>query len=218
MKCADGIWFPDSETHLVEMVARGPKVDGRGTYQYHKLDAALRRVKKRRCALDVGMHIGLWAMHLARQFDKVIGFEPVTEHIECLRLNMSGLKNYEVHHCAVGHQHAEVGLKFMHGSTGSTQVIEGGTGVSMVKLDDFDFVNVDFIKIDVENYEYFVVEGGENIIKRHRPIIILEQKGDKTRKHKSVYGKERHDAKLLLESWGARELFEMNGDHCMGWS
>ena len=42
MKQVDGIWFPDNEHHLTKMVlASHPKVDGKGTYQYHKLTAAL---------------------------------------------------------------------------------------------------------------------------------------------------------------------------------
>jgi hypothetical protein len=64
VKCADGIWFPDGESHLVKMLKGSPRVDGRGTYQLHKLMSAMQHVKHRRCALDVGMHVGLWSMHL----------------------------------------------------------------------------------------------------------------------------------------------------------
>jgi len=178
----------------------------------------MRYVRQRRCAIDVGMHVGLWAMHLAKWFETVIGFEPVAEHIECLHKNMVGMSNYTVREIALGHRTGSVGLKILPGSTGSTQIDEDGQGVEMRTLDSFEFPAVDFLKIDVENYEYFVVEGGEKTIKLHKPIIVIEQKGDKTRKHKSVYGRERHDAKEMLESWGARQLFEMNGDHCMGWN
>jgi len=215
VKCVQGIWFPDSEMHLQTVF--GPQIDGRATYQYHKLAGAMRYVKQRRCAIDVGMHVGLWAMHLAKWFETVIGFEPVAEHIECLHANMLGISNYEVREIALGHRTGSVGLKILPGSTGSTQIDEGGQGIEMRTLDSFEFHAVDFLKIDVENYEYFVVEGGEKTIRLHKPIIVIEQKGDKTRKHKSVYGRERHDAKEMLEAWGARQLFEMNGDHCMGW-
>jgi len=216
VKCIAGIWFPDAEMHLQTVF--GPNIDGKATYQYHKLEAALRHVKQWRCAVDVGMHVGLWAMHLAKRFDQVIGFEPVAEHIDCLRLNMAAAPNYVVREMALGHRAGSVGLKILPGSTGSTQIDEEGQGIEMRTLDSFDFTVVDFLKIDVENYEYFVVEGGEQTIRRCKPIIVIEQKGDKTRKHKSTYGRERHDAKELLEAWGAKQLFEMNGDHCMGWN
>jgi hypothetical protein len=77
MKQVDGIWFPENEQHLCKMVSSSKKVDGKGTYQYQKLAAALEFVKRRRFALDVGMHVGLWSMHLAKKFKTVVGFEPV---------------------------------------------------------------------------------------------------------------------------------------------
>ena len=34
--------------------------------------------------------------------------------------------------------------------------------------------NIDFIKIDTEGYEYFILKGGEQTIKTYKPIIQLE--------------------------------------------
>ena len=47
------------------------------------------------------------------------------------------------------------------------------------KLDSFeelqgDDVNITGIKMDVENYEYFVLEGGKEIIERNTPVIYTE--------------------------------------------
>jgi len=42
------------------------------------------------------------------------------------------------------------------------------------KIDDFNFNNVNFIKIDVEGHEYAVLEGGVNTIAKYRPTIIFE--------------------------------------------
>jgi hypothetical protein len=56
----------------------------------------------------------------------------------------------------------------------------------MVKLDDFDELKsvakrIRAIKIDVENYEYYVLKGSENIIKKHKPIIYCELWDNKNR-------------------------------------
>ena len=38
----------------------------------------------------------------------------------------------------------------------------------------FNKIKVDIIKIDIEGWELNVLFGGENIIKTHRPILLLE--------------------------------------------
>lgn len=42
------------------------------------------------------------------------------------------------------------------------------------KLDDFNIDNVSLIKIDVENMEILVLEGGFNLIEKNKPTIIIE--------------------------------------------
>lgn len=214
MRMFHGVWFPDSEVHLLKSFATSPTVDGRGTHQYHKMLPAMTHVKKKRVAVDVGMHIGLWAMHLAKRFNHVVGFEPIEEHVECLRENMRSFNNYVLHKCALGDQSTSVGMKFLQGSTGSTHVDEKSTGVPMFRLDDFQFEHVDFLKIDVEGYEYQVVAGGEKIIRAHRPVVIVEQKPGKV----EYYGRKQYDATRLLESWGAVKKFELQGDVCLSWN
>ena len=49
--------------------------------------------------------------------------------------------------------------------------------VNSTTLDDFFFKNtitIDYIKIDTEGYEYFILKGGINTIKKYKPIIQLE--------------------------------------------
>jgi FkbM family methyltransferase len=214
MKCSYGIWFPDREIHLVKMLKNSTLVAGKGTYQYHKLTAAMAYVKHQRCALDIGMHVGLWAMHLTKIFQTVIGFEPVAEHLECLHMNMKGSSNYQVHNCALGNKHAFVGLGILEGSTGSTHIKDDiDECIPMRQLDQFSFDAVDFIKIDVEGYEYFTVLGGEQTIRKHKPVIVVEQKPGKV----EWYGRKQYDARDLLVSWGARQKFDMNGDCCLSW-
>lgn len=215
MKCAAGIWFPDSEQHLVKMVELyGTRVDGKGTYQLQKLQAALQHVRQWRCAVDVGMHVGLWAMHLTKKFNRVVGFEPVADHIECLQRNMEGIDNWEVHDCALGAHDGSVGLRFLEGSTGSTHInpAQGGN-IRMRSLDEFDLRDVGLIKIDVEGYEKFVVQGAEQTIRKQKPVIIVEQKGGKCQ----YYGHSQYDARDLLLSWGGKQKFDMSGDCCIVW-
>ncbi len=45
------------------------------------------------------------------------------------------------------------------------------------KLDDFK-LEPDFIKMDVQGYEYFALLGGEQTIKTHKPILLIEAPED----------------------------------------
>ena len=44
----------------------------------------------------------------------------------------------------------------------------------MKKLDSlgFNFDRIDYIKIDCEGYEMQIIQGGENTIKHHKPVIV----------------------------------------------
>lgn len=46
--------------------------------------------------------------------------------------------------------------------------------VSVKLLDDFTFEDVGFIKVDVEGYEFKVLQGGIETIKKSRPVVQLE--------------------------------------------
>jgi len=46
--------------------------------------------------------------------------------------------------------------------------------VPVCRLDNYDFHNVSFIKIDVEGHESQVIEGGYHTILREKPTILIE--------------------------------------------
>ena len=46
--------------------------------------------------------------------------------------------------------------------------------VKVDKIDNYDFDDVDLMKIDVEGHEEYVIEGARNVIKKNMPILIVE--------------------------------------------
>lgn len=46
--------------------------------------------------------------------------------------------------------------------------------ITVNTLDSYGFTDVDFIKVDVEGYEYAVICGAEQTIQRERPVVQLE--------------------------------------------
>lgn len=210
------IWLPDGERHFPEWMDRnGELVDGKGTYQIGKLRAALAHCRQLRSAVDVGAHVGLWAMQLVKRFEQVHAFEPVAAFRECLMRNVA--PHAAIYACALGASRGRVAMKIpeLAGGldTGGTHV--GGDGeIAMWPLDSFSLGSVDFIKIDCEGYELEVLRGGEKTIRACRPALIVEQKPHKLGPNFGLRGTPAVD---LLKSWGAKVRAEMSGDYIVSW-
>lgn len=221
MKQEIGWYFPDGEKHLPEwMKAAHQMRDGVHQYQFTKYVAALKFVRgSRGLAIDVGGHIGQWSHNMAKDFRHVHAFEPVETYAECWRKNMEGVSNTTLHPIALGGAAGVVSLKCgTPGSHGDTFIApkdeaNAAIDVEMRTLDSFSFQNVDFIKIDCEGYELFVIEGGEKTIKHDKPCIIVEQKPGRAQK----FGLEETQAVTLLKSWGAKQRGLMSGDYILSW-
>ena len=172
------VWLPDEEQEIVKFL-NASQLDGVGLYQYNKLKAALAYVKNWRTAVDVGAHCGLWSMQLCKRFKTVHAFEPVERHRECLSLNAPTALIYPY---ALGDKDGMVRLSKGVRSTGDTHISNDGEYVSEARrLDSFGLKEVDFVKLDCEGYELFVLRGGENLIDVCKPAIIVEQKPGKGR-------------------------------------
>lgn len=211
MKEWRGLWLPDGEKHLIEWMQKVNKiVDGKPTYQFHKLEAALRNVTKWRVAVDVGAHCGLWSMHLVKRFERVFAFEPVAAHRQCFEMNVP--QGAVLAPCALGDRDDLISIHSEPTSSGNSWV-NGKGEIPMRRLDFYELQNVDFIKIDVEGGEELVIKGGLETIKRCRPVMIVEQKGHAA----STFGLDKTGAIRLLESIGMKSLCPpISGDWIMG--
>ncbi len=213
-----GIWLPDGEKHFPDwMTKNGEIVDGRGTYQIKKLRKAMEYVKQFRCAIDVGAHVGLWSMQLAKQFRVIHAFEPVQAFRACYDRNVTANGAHVLlYPCALGAQRGQARMRVNPADTGGTHIAEVSDegDVEMRRLDDFDFDEVDFIKIDCEGYEEAVLLGAKETLMRWEPCVIVEQKPHKLSENFGTKGTPAVD--LLLEM-GARVRAHLGGDYVMAW-
>ena len=217
MKQIGGVWLPDHEKHLVEWMAnRNEVVDGRLAYQYPKLRAALKWVKEWRTAVDVGAHCGLWSMHLVKHFNVLHAFEPIEAHRDCWLLNVPEIQKHpltiQLHACALGETEGAVAMHSTQGSSGDSWV-KGEGEIPLQRLDSLGLDEVDFIKLDCEGYELFALRGGEELLKRCRPCVIVEQKPGRAQK----FGLPETGAVDYLRGLGATLRQEISGDFILSW-
>lgn len=217
-----GIHLPIDEQHMSKwMKDRNEIVDGRLTYQYHKLRAALVWVRNWAVGVDIGAHCGLWSMHLAKKFERLYAFEPVPLHRKCFDMNTVGRTNIMMIPVALGESDGMVRMRVTPTSSGDTTVgpavDEGDEGaVRVMRLDDTlagQEPLVGFIKLDCEGFELFALRGGEELIRRSHPCIIVEQKPGKAQQ----FGLRQTEAVDYLLGLGAKLRQEMSGDFIMSW-
>ncbi|MDA9171056.1 FkbM family methyltransferase [Alphaproteobacteria bacterium] len=144
--------------------------------------------------LDIGSHGGSWAFFLSALVPKgkVICFEALPLYSKALRnvVTLSTKKNIIVRNAAVLNKNKTVSITWKDEKnnrlTGMTRLSKKGDMQSQklkvkgIKIDDF-FNNFDdkvtrisFIKMDIEGAELFALQGSLELIKKNKPIIILE--------------------------------------------
>lgn len=144
------------------------------------------------CALDIGTHIGVHTVCMSRKAGlkgAVIAFEPdynfYAELLHTLKINQcenvvpickalsetsgQGLLSTSLHSCPqIIRSDDSYTLAYQADKHPSGQLVD------MVSLDSLNLKNLSLIKMDVENYEYFILKGAEETIKRNKPVIIFE--------------------------------------------
>lgn len=145
--------------------------------------------------LDIGANIGLTAIPLAQKRPgcTIFCFEPIPFNISTLErvIRHFGLKNIKVFKVALGESNGEIKMTvplvnnvIMTGLSHTYKDhVEGETQghvvvAEMRRLDDIPELQraekISAIKIDVENFEYYVMKGGRELILKHMPVIYSE--------------------------------------------
>jgi FkbM family methyltransferase len=140
-------------------------------------------VKPGTTVIDAGAHIGVHTVSFARlagPSGRVYAFEPQRKLFRELvfNLRLNGIGNVVPLRYALGHTTGIVEMaRAERDNEGATQIGHGGDRVELRALDSFGFRNVSLIKIDVEHFEDFLLEGAQLTIRRSRPVILIEIMG-----------------------------------------
>lgn len=146
--------------------------------------------------LDIGANIGVMTVQLAKGLPNsfVYSFEPMPNNIKTLKkvIGFYKLNKVKVFETALGEETGKIDMVLpvinKTKMQGLSHVVEQNndeewnTGeifsVPVVKLDDIaelkEAKKINGIKIDVENFEYHVLKGGVELLKKHMPVIYCE--------------------------------------------
>ena len=178
--------FPSSDTHFDRWMLEGE-------YQKKQRDALFEYMEERRpieYIADVGAHVGLWSrpmMHRANT-KYIWAFEPNSSVRECYVLNMGGFENYSIYPVALGHKNMKGFLNVETDNSGNTNVHPTRSGNTEIRtLDSFNFEHLDYIKVDVEGFEYNFLQGAVDTLNRCRPFVHLEMKSKNMRTTKEEF-------------------------------
>lgn len=134
--------------------------------------------------LDVGAHIGFYSIGLAKNFKKIIAFEPSPFQYKYLIRNISenNLKNIEPIDKVVSSSPGNMIELFITGRSGGTNTVEKSLvdnpmkkiSVETISIDSMNLEDLTLLKIDVEGHEIEALHGALITIKNYKPIIICE--------------------------------------------
>ena len=187
MKVIKGYFFPSNDTEYVKYFKEFDH------YQKEQRDFSYQFVEKFDLAIDIGANLGLWARDFTEKFKHTICFEPNPKCIPYLKKNITQDKS-TIYQIGLGNRNENKELFSPHdlgtssyvnftkiGLTDSGEKIWGQFDKSTEKinteikvLDDFEFSNIDYIKIDVQGFEENVLKGAEKTLNSNNPVLCIE--------------------------------------------
>ncbi len=167
-----------------------------------------------RVSLDIGANKGVYAWLLKDCSRAVHAFEPnpkmfrFLRRLESDRITVSpiALSNETGPAILRVPRHRRGGYSNQGASLSDVKVADDYRGVSIDarRLDDMNFTNVGFIKIDVEGFEQAVLDGARDTIARDKPRLLIEME--------EVHTKQPiEDAIADVENMGYRGVFMRRG-------
>ena len=185
IKVTNGIYdvhvISDDE-YIGPLIARGHEWDGwmRGDIRRcHKPGTEI---------IDIGANIGYNTLMFS-DYSPVVSFEPVFHEIVSLNVKHNSLRYpVQVIPCALSDEKSVSEIHIpSHGCQSETLINYGGTSfnhdddikgegvnVPCERLDDIYTGIPSIIKIDVEGHELHVLKGATDIIKKHKPALLIE--------------------------------------------
>jgi FkbM family methyltransferase len=163
-----------------------------GTHEPIVMNVLNTNLKSDMFAIEIGSHIGYFSLYLSNKLKnngKLILFECSPGVAKLLKRNIE-LNHFDsfvkIEELAVSDQNSTMDLFITENEEGATHSLIGGLAgkekkiqIQTTTLDNYFNTNnitkkVDFIKIDAEGAEGIILKGAEEVIKKDKPILLIE--------------------------------------------
>ncbi len=176
----------------------------------NEIELLKRFIKPGTDCIDVGVYRGVYSYEMSKYSKKVHSFEPNPLIFKYINENLKKISNnIDLYNFALSNKNSVLDLKVPirdkkfdkenyeeHYLMGRATIHELNNfqdyekfEITSKKIDDFNFDNeISFIKIDVEGHEIEVIEGGKSIIKKNKPVLLveIEERHSKKNVHHSI--------------------------------
>jgi FkbM family methyltransferase len=133
--------------------------------------------------LDIGANIGYYALMEAKRCKRVIALEPDMDNFRNLSKNIgiNGYTNIQPYLMAAGDKDGTLEFALSKVPNWHRVAVGGEKDVVIVPVSKVDTFlenvgspKIDLLRMDVEGYEYNILEGARETIKRDRPMMFIE--------------------------------------------
>ncbi len=138
------------------------------------------------------VHAGTFFGDMLPSFSKacsgtIFAFEPVLENFVLAKLTVDSnrLDNVMIYNAGLGDRvsvsHVDTGADAASHNGGSSQISDSGQQTNLCTIDSLDIQDLSIIQLDVEGFELQALKGAVASIKKHDPVIMIEDNNDSCR-------------------------------------
>lgn len=168
--------------------------------------------------IDAGANFGYNAVLMGKRIGPtglLVAFEPQRIVYQQLSGNLilNNIFNSITFQAALGNEQSTSTMKVVDYESnwiniGDTSIGEGGEKIDVYTLDQIELEKLDFIKIDIQGYELFMLQGAKNTLEQYKPTLFIEIEPHQLIKFNIT------ETQLIdyIKSFGYR-MFKINNDY-----
>lgn len=130
-------------------------------------------IKGYHAVLTAGANLGMYSHFYSKMFDVVWAFEPDYLNFHCL-VNNNQLPNVIKMQAILGSECGVAGINQENMSNVGMHKVKNDGFIPKLTIDSLNLPFLDLLQLDVEGYEYPILQGAIETIKKFLPVVVAE--------------------------------------------